>query len=450
MEGFMTRRLFRWWMLLEFLMMCMASLLWSQTPPQVVAIRAGRFLNPNSDQLLSNQVVVITGDRITEVGPADRVRVPPDAKIIDLSQATVLPGLIDTHTHLFLYASPTNSYKGIENSETHQQLFSPFVDQLLESLPFRTILAVANARLDLNAGFTTERDLGNEGAMYSDVDVRNAINAGMVPGPRMQIATRGIVSTTGNFHIDCCAVPIAAQVVDSPDAARQAVREQIKNGADLIKLFASRREYFAPDGKPIVIPTLTFDETRAAVDEAHRELVKVACHAYGGEAVRNCINAGVDSIEHGNVLDQDELRAMIQKGTFYVPTLYVFSRPTALYGGQWGRLQQITFRNALSAGVKIAFGSDVGPFPHGQQAIEFEYLVKFGMKPAAAIRSATVLAADLMGWQDQVGSIEKGKFADIIAVTGDPLQDITELERVKFVMKGGEVVRDDFDTAPPK
>jgi imidazolonepropionase-like amidohydrolase len=239
-------------------------------------------------------------------------------------------------------------------------------------------------------------------------------------------------------------LPTAAQVVDSPDAARQAVREQIKNGADLIKIFASRREYFTPDGKPVVIPTLTLAETKAVVDEAHREFEKVACHAYGGEALRNCIEAGVDSIEHGNDLDDEEIHTMIEKAVYYVPTAYVFSRPGALYEGKWGRIQEASFRKAHGAGVKIAFGSDVGPFPHGLQAIEFEYLVRFGMKPIEALRASTSVASELMSWQDRVGSLEKGKFADLIAVEGNPLDDIKQLEHVKFVMKGGVIVRDDF------
>jgi imidazolonepropionase-like amidohydrolase len=281
--------------------------------------------------------------------------------------------------------------------------------------------------------------------MYSDVDVRNAIDRGIVPGPRMQVSTRGIVTTTSNFPApagNCCGVPTAAQVIDSPDAARQAVREQIKNGADVIKIFASRREYFTSEGTPVAIPTLTLDETRAVVDEAHRELVKVACHCYAGEGLQNCIKAGVDSIEHGHVLDSDAIHTMLEKGMYYDPNLSVFSSPHALYGGQWGQLQQQSFRKALAAGVKIAFGSDLGV--HGVGAVEFEYMVRFGMKPADALRSATMVNAQLLGWQDRVGSIEKGKFADLIAVEGDPLSDITEMERVKFVMKGGEVVRNDL------
>jgi imidazolonepropionase-like amidohydrolase len=418
-----------------------AGNLWSQAA-DVVAVRAGRLFDSNSGELLTNQVVLIRGDRIAEVGPADRIAIPQQAKVIDLSRATVLPGLTDAHSHLFLYASPTGTQSGIENYETHTLLFSERLDQLFESLQYRTILAVANAKLDLEAGFTTERDMGTEGAMYSDVDIRNAIDQGIIPGPRMQVATRGIVTTTGNFHEACCGLPTAAQVIDSPDAARQAVREQIKNGADVIKIFASRREYFTPDGKPVAIPTLTYDETKAAVDEAHREQLKVACHCYAGEGLQNCIKAGVDSIEHGHLLDNASIRTMVEKGMYYDPNLNVFNSPQALYGGQWGRLQQESFRKALAAGVKIAFGSDLST--HGMAAVEFEYMVRYGMKPSDALKSATSVNAQLLGWSDRIGSLEKGKFADLIAVEGDPLRDISELRRVKFVMKGGQIVRDDL------
>jgi imidazolonepropionase-like amidohydrolase len=408
----------------------------------VVAVRAGHLFDSKSGSLLINEVVLIRGDRIVDVGPADAIALPSGAKVIDLSRATVLPGLIDAHSHLFLYSPSDGKRTGIENYETHTLLFSQRLDQLFESLQYRTILAVANAKADLEAGFTTERDMGTEGAMYSDVDVRNAIDRGIVPGPRLQVATRGIVTTTGNFHEDCCGLATAAQVIDSADSARQAVREQIKNGADVIKIFASRREYFSPEGKPIAIPTLTFDETKAVVDEAHREQVKVACHCYAGEGLQNCIRAGVDSIEHGHLLDDASIRTMVEKGMYYDPNLNVFNSPHALYGGQWGRLQQQSFRKAMSAGVRIAFGSDQSM--HGIAATEFDYMVQYGMKSSDALRSATTVNAQLLGWEDRVGSIDKGKFADLIAVEGDPTRDISEMHRVKFVMKGGQVVRDDF------
>jgi len=405
---------------------------------RVVAIRAGRLFDGKSDRLAANQVVVIQGDRIAEVGPAERVKIPGGAEVVDLSRATVLPGLIDAHTHLFLTGESHGRYE--------EQL-------LLESWQYRTIEAVVNAKKDLDAGFTTMRDLETEGAMYSDVDVRNAIQRGLIPGPRLQVVTRAL-STTGGYPLEGYSpeveVPSGVQIVDSPEAARKAVREQIKYGADLIKIYSTHRFHFTPDGKLVSVPTFTLEETRAIVDEAHREGVKVACHSYGGEGLANCIEAGVDSIEHGLDLDDAALEKMIEKGIYLVPTLYVVEfepeEDLRATGGKTSRarIHEASFRRAVARGVKIAFGTDVGPFPHGTQAKEFEYLVRFGMSPAAALRAATSVAAELMGWQDRVGSLEKGKFADLIAVSGDPLVDVTELERVKFVMKGGEVVRSEL------
>jgi imidazolonepropionase-like amidohydrolase len=410
--------------------------LWAQTSP-TTAVRAGRMFDARSGRLLTDQVVLIQGERIAEVGGSDRVRIPTGARIIDLSRATVLPGLIDAHTHLFL------------TGESHGR----YDEQLLkESWQYRTIEAVVNAKKDLEAGFTTMRDLETEGAMYSDVDVRNAINRGLVPGPRLQVVTRAI-STTGGYPLEGYSpevtVPFGVQIVDSPDEAHKAVREQIKYGADLIKIYSTHHHHFTPDGKLVSIPTLTLEEIRAIVNEAHREGVKVACHAYGGEGLHNCLDAGVDSIEHGLDLDDAAVTKMIEKGIYLVPTLYVYEyEPEAdlqATGGKTSRarIHEPSFRRALARGVKIAFGTDAGPFPHGTQAKEFEYMTRFGMTPAQALRAATVVAAELMSWEDRVGSIEKGKFADLTAVSGDPLADITELERVKFVMKGGTVAKNE-------
>jgi len=405
---------------------------------RVVAIRAGRMFDSNNGRMLVDQVIVARGNRIQAVGPAADVMIPQGAEVVDLSHATVLPGLIDAHTHVFL------------TGESHGR----YEEQLLkESWQYRTIEAVLNARRDLEAGFTAMRDVETEGAMYSDVDVRDAINRGLIPGPRLQVATRAL-STTGGYPLEGYSpeveVPKGVEIVDGADAARQAVREQISHGADLIKIYTTHHFHWTPDGKMVATPTFTLAEEQAIVDEAHREGVKVACHAYGGPGLDNCIEAGVDSIEHGLDLHDDQIARMIAKGIWLVPTLYVYEfeqeEDLAATGGitSRARIHEVSFRKAVAAGVKIAFGTDVGPFPHGTQAKEFTYMVRFGMTPAAAIQSATMRAAELMSWQDRLGSIEKGKYADLVAVAGDPLADVTELERVKFVMKGGEVVRNEL------
>ena len=398
-----------------------------------IAVRAGRLFD-GTEKLVANQVILIQGDRIVKVGPAQQVQVPADAEVIDLTHATVLPGLIDAHTHVFGNGPD-------------------FDTQILrDSYQYRTLTALANAQKDLMVGFTTLRDLKTLGAMYSDVDLRNAIDRGVVTGPRMQVATRGIQATGGFIMRGYSAevpLPNALQVVDSPWAGREAVRDQVAHGADLIKLYAAYDFHFSSDGKMVVPPTFTAEEVNAIVDEAHKKGRKVSCHAFGGEGLRNCLNAGVESLEHGVDLDDSDLKLMVQKGIYLVPTLYHYQldreHDMKKYAGHnVADISERSFRRALAAGVKVAFGSGVGPFPHGTQTREFEYMVKFGMSPVQAIRAATSEAAQLMGWQDRVGSVEAGKFADLVAVAGDPIADITELERVKFVMKGGQVFKNEL------
>jgi imidazolonepropionase-like amidohydrolase len=399
-----------------------------------VAIRAGRLFETKTEKLVSNQVVLIRGDRITEVGPAERVKVPAGAEVVDLSHATVLPGLIDAHTHVF------GNGPDLEAQFLH------------ESYQYRTLTALANAQKDLMVGFTTLRDLKTLGAMYSDVDLRNAINRGVVTGPRMQVSTRGLQATGGflmNGYSEELDLPMTLQVVDSPWAAREAVREQIAHGADWIKLYAAYQFRFTEDGKMDVPPTFTAEEVNAIVDEAHRRGHKVSCHAFGGEGLHNCINAGVESIEHGVDLDDGEMKQMIQKGIYLLPTLYHYQldreeNEKKYHGHSVAEVSERSFPKAVAQGVKIAFGSGAGPFPHGTQTKEFEYMVKFGMTPVQAILAATSGAAQLMGWQDRIGSLEAGKFADVVAVSGDPTTDITELERVKFVMKGGQIYKNEL------
>lgn len=420
-----------------FVLLCLSSLLFAQSPVSPehwTAVRAGHLFDGKSDSLVSNQVILIKGDKIAQVGPADQVKIPSDAEVLELSHATVLPGLIDAHTHVFG-----------NGSDLEMQV-------LRDSYQYRTLTALANAQKDLMTGFTTLRDLKSLGAMYSDVDLRNAINRSVVQGPRMQVATRGI-QTTGGFIMRGYSaeipIPSALAVVDSPWAAREAVRDQVAHGADLIKLYAAYDFSFAPDGKMIIPPTFTLEEVKAIVDEAHKKGRRVSCHAFGGEGLNNCLEAGVESIEHGVQLDDAMIKKMIDKGIYLVPTLYHYQldkeRDLKRFNGHSvAEVSERSFRRGVALGVKVAFGSGVGPFPHGTQAKEFEFMVQFGMTPAQTIRAATSEAAKLMGWEDRVGSIAPGLFADLVAVSGDPLSDITELEHVKFVMKGGRVVRNEL------
>jgi len=401
---------------------------------QLVFVRCGALLDGRSETARKNVVVAIRGEKITEVSTKE----PTGAQIVDLSRETCLPGLIDTHTHVLLQGDITAA---------------DYDEQLLKQSPeYRTILATVNARRALEYGFTTIRDVETEGAGYADVDVKKAINTGVIPGPRMQVATRAM-DVTGAYpllgYAPNVTVPHGVQVVDGADAARKTVREQISHGADWIKVYSDRSYRVREDGVLDDIPTFTLEELKAIVDEAHRERHKVASHAMALYGVHNSIEAGVDSIEHGNYIADEDMKAMVAHGTFYVPTIYVgayVAEGRAAAGAPvWVKMLSIheeTFRRAMKAGVKIAFGTDAGGFAWTvNPAKEFAYMVKWGMTPAQALRSATASAAELLGWSDQVGSIEAGKFADIVAVPGDPLADVSQLEKVDFVMKGGKVYR---------
>lgn len=408
---------------------------------QPVAIRAGRLFDSKSSRILENQIVLVEGEKISAVGPADQVQIPAGAQVIDLSKATVLPGLIDGHTHVFGFG-----LDGIKPGGP------PFASPINDTREYRTLLALANAQKDLRAGFTTLRDLMSHGGGYADVDIKRAINLGYFQGPRMQVSTMGLVATgEGILGSPEVSLPATYQVVDNPWAARQAVREQIHYGADWIKFHSTSDYEFEPNGELFSNPTFTKEEVDAIVDEAHRHGKKAACHAFGGEGLRNCVQAGADTIEHAIDLDDATVDLMKKKGLYLELTAYHYSlsdytlRDAKATGGKYSleAMREKSGRLAISRGLKISFGSGVGPFPHGTQAAEFSYLVKYGMTPAQAIQTATTVAAEMMGWQDRIGSIERGKFADIIAVIGDPLKDITELERIKFVMKGGQVIRND-------
>ncbi|CUU01348.1 Imidazolonepropionase [Candidatus Thermokryptus mobilis] len=399
---------------------------------KIKVIKCGSLIDVKNEQVRKNVLILIKENKIERVGTFE---IPPEAEVIDLSDMTVLPGLIDSHVHLFLHEG---SYD----------------EQLLkESTPYRTIRAVVHAKQTLEAGFTTIRDLETEGAGYADVDLKTAINQGIIPGPRMQVATRAL-STTGGYALMGYSweiqVPTGAQLVDGVDEVRKAVREQIKYGADWIKIYADsrRRRNEVADSLTWYL-TFSDDELKAIVEEAQKMNIKVAAHCYSSIAAQRAINAGVASIEHGLYLDEATLKLMKEKGVYYCPTLVAYYRWSKREGLSPEMIKMIentvklhseTFKRALKVGVKIAFGSDLTE-SHGTNAEEFELMVKYGMKPFDAIKSATIISAELLGWQDKIGSIEPGKLADIIAVKGDPLNDIKVLRDVKFVMKDGEIYK---------
>jgi imidazolonepropionase-like amidohydrolase len=402
----------------------------SGTSLPVVAIRCGRLLDVRTGALTEGALVIVRGERIDSVlGPGGAV--PAGAVVYDLSRRTVLPGLIDAHTHTFLQPGDYD------------------VQLLKQSLPRRTLQAAASARALLRAGFTTIRDLETEGAMYGDAALRDAIADGVVPGPRMQVATRAI-STTGNYALLGYApevvVPKGVQIADGPFEIRKAVREQISFGADWIKVYGDYRT-FTPGGEIVDLRvTMTPEEMAALVDEAGRRHRSVAAHCYGDEAARQAIRAGVRSVEHGLFLDETTFRMMVDRSVYYCPTLAAYYKSwEATPTPAWKKVvdgHRESFQRALRMKVRIASGSDAGDFPPAEAASELELMVKYGMPPLRALQAATLVDAELLGWQDRIGSIEPGKLADLIAVDGNPLEEIGSLRRVRFVLKGGEVALD--------
>ena len=400
--------------------------------PPAHYLRCGAVFQPESGQMRHNVLITVQGERIKEV--RENAQAPAGAQIVDLGDHTCLPGLMDTHTHTLLQGD-------ITAADYDEQL-------LKQSTAYRAILGTRSVRRALEYGFTTIRDLETEGAGYADVDLKKAINNGVIPGPRMKVATRAL-DVTGAYPLSGYSweihVPHGVQVVDGPDEARKAVREQISFGADWIKVYSDRSYFIRPDGVLDDIPTFTMDELRAIVDETHRQRHKVASHAIALNGVHNSVEAGVDSIEHGNYIADADLKTMAAKGIVYVPTLYVGEYVATGRPKVWADMLQIhadTFRRAVAAGVKIAFGTDVGGFDWGiNPAVEFPIMVKYGMTPAQAIRSATSNAAELLGMENDAGSIAPGKYADVVALKGDPLADIKLLQKIDFVMKGGEVFK---------
>jgi len=407
----------------------------SQTPHRI-AIRAGQLIDGKSDKPLVNALIVIEGDKIMSVVAGGSA--PTGVEVIDLSKATVLPGFIDTHTHVLLQGD-------ITAEDYDAQL-------LKESIPYRAILAARNAQIALSHGFTCIRDLETEGAMYADVDVKKAIANGEVPGPRMQVATRAM-TPTGMYPLLGYSwelkVPTGVQYVDGVDGARKAVREQAMYGADWIKYYSDRRYHFEADGVLHSMVNFTDEEAKAIVDEAHRIGKKVAAHAIGSDGIAAALRAGVDTIEHGDGLTDALMDDMAKRGIYWVPTITVGMYVAPGRGGNWQKmadLQRENFAKAVKKGVKIALGTDAGGFDWKalNEAKEFEYYAQYGMTPMQAIRAGTSTAAELLGWGDKLGAIEAGKWADLVAVSGDPLKDIKELQNVKFVMKGGTVFRNEM------
>jgi imidazolonepropionase-like amidohydrolase len=398
-------------------------------PPRTVAIRAGRLFDSNAGKLVNDQVIVIQGEHIAAVGPAEKTPIPAGAQVIDLHAATVLPGLIDAHTHMFNTPRPGMSRE------------------------LSTLIAVQNVQADLRAGFTSIRDMSSHDNGYADVDVRNAIDKGLIDGPRAQVSTRGIRWAEPGSKTE--ANPLSPALVSNEQEARAAVRDQVGHGADWIKLFPGGAYSFEANGTARYVTTYPLPVLNALVDEAHRAGRKTACHVFGGEGLKNAIAAGCDTVEHAFGLDQEQANLMVRKGLFYDPTLQRYVEPymddtdDKATGGKY-RMSTIfaaaVTLAAKTSGMRIMMGSgaDGSTYVHGTQALDFEVLVtRGGLTPARALQAGTVVNAEIMGVKDRVGSLEAGKLADVIAVSGDPLSDITELKRVKFVMKGGKVIRDD-------
>ena len=433
-----------------------SAVVWSQAPrpPQspylaaegnLVAVRAGRVFDAKAGTMLNNQIILVRGDRIADIGPS--VQVPPEARVIDLGAATVLPGMIDAHVH--------NAGRG-------------------DSAEMKAIVMVQSATRDLEAGFTTTVDMDSRGG-FGTVDLRNAINEGVIRGPRMQVAGQSLNQRASAPYPNPGAATYSGftegKNINGPWLARAAVRESKLHGVDWIKIYTTQDfvgeelDEFKPDGSLVASPSLTFEEVQAIVDEAHRMGLKVACHTYGGDGMRSCINAGVDLSMHVTELYKDDalVNALVQKK---LPIMITIDDLAGLDAGDKRLLAklgltgdkavtrlamaELTFRKLLKAGVPLVFGSGAvagdGTFPHGKQGDQFAWMVRWGMTPAQALQSVFITAAGVLNynWANRVGTLEKGKFADIIAVAGNPLTDVTEMEHVRFVMKGGVVMRNEL------
>jgi imidazolonepropionase-like amidohydrolase len=416
-------------------------------PPERVLVKAAHLIDGRSDTPRDGLAVLIEGDRIQKVGPAAELGAQAvGAKVIDLGNAWLLPGLIDAHTHVLLQGD-------ITAADYDEQL-------LKESLPYRALRASAAVRTAVMNGFTALRDVETEGAMYADVDVKNAIARGVIPGPRMFVATRSM-APTGMYPLLGYSwelkMPEGVQIIDGPDSIRKAVREEVKYGADWIKFYADRRYYKSNDARKPLRSWVNFtsEEARALVDEAHRIGRKVAAHAMGWDGIDAALKAGVDSIEHGDGLNEELMDRMVRQGVYWCPTIYVGIWVAQGRGGIWPDMIPIereAFAKALRRGVRIAYGTDAGGYAWTEnQAKELSIMVRYGMQPMAALKSATSVAAALLDPicppqaavcpSSDIGAIAPGKYADLIAVEKSPLEDMSSMEHVFFVMKGGEVLK---------
>ena len=409
----------------------------------LTVIRAGSLIDGQADAAKRNQLIFVRGNRIEKVTATD-APIPAGANVIDLSNATVLPGLIDAHTHIFLWGE--EPAKGGYDANI-----------LKAGISLRAARATYACRRALEQGFTTLRDVETEGAGYGDVEIREAIDEGTIPGPRLFCSTRGI-STTAGYNLEGYApelsMPKGVQIIDGPVEARKATREQLDHGADWIKVYMTHRSWLDREGHLVSQPTLTVEELRAIVDEAHGWGKKVACHAYNGTGLQRALDGGCDSIEHGLEMTDAQIEQMARLGTWYCPTISVYYgdwAPEDTPAGKRDRaraaVHEITFRKAVKAHLKIVYGTDIGGIPWQEsEAQDFPRMVAFGMSPMEAIRSATSRAAEMLDNQGLLGVIAPGAFADIIAISGDPTKDINELANVKFVMKDGTVYKNQLAT----
>ncbi len=412
------------------------------TARQLTVVRAGTLIDGVNATPRHDVLIYVLGGKIEKITPSSSPA-PAEARVIDLSQQTVLPGLIDAHTHVFLW--------GEDPAEGGYD-----ANILKAGIALRAARATYACRRALEQGFTTLRDLETEGAGYGDVEIKEAIAEGTIPGPRLFVATRAI-SSTGGYPLEGYApelvMPKGVEIIDGPVEARRAAREQLDHGADWIKVYMTHRSWVDKQGRLASQPTLTVEELKAIVDEAHGWGKKVACHAYGGIGLQRALDGGCDSIEHGLDLTDAQIAQMLRQGTWYCPTIAVYYTdwaPENTPAGQRDRkraeLHAISVEKAVKAGVKIVYGTDIGgmPWTTSSEAVDFAYLTQYGMTPMQAIQAATSRAAELLDMQGEIGALAPGAYADIIAVAGNPLQDINVLKNVGFVMHDGSVFNNDF------